>query len=41
MPLIAAPRRQIETDSWVQGQPSLYSEYFQDSQGYIVDPVWI
>jgi len=33
MPLIPALWRQRQVDLWVQGQPSLQSE-FQDSQGY-------
>ena len=37
MPLIPAFGRQRQADFWVQGQPSLQSE-FQDSQGYIEKP---
>jgi hypothetical protein len=37
MPLIPALERQRQVDFWVQGQPSLQSE-FQDSQGYTEKP---
>jgi hypothetical protein len=36
-PLIPALGRQSQVDFWVQGQPSLQSE-FQDSQGYTEKP---
>jgi hypothetical protein len=36
-PLIPALGRQRQVDFWVQGQPSLQSE-FQDSQGYTEKP---
>jgi hypothetical protein len=37
MSLISALGRQRQADFWVQGQPSLQSE-FQDSQGYTEKP---